>query len=130
MAGGIGGPPEPTGSPNGPGLWHHKGLMLPTPVQHVARALMREGHPRSQAIAIAVGAMKRWARGGGHVHAKTRAIAAAGVADWEAKRGLAHVASVGRDIAGARSSGRVSSGRSARREGERAALQVRMGRVR
>lgn len=86
----LGGPPEPTGRPGGPGLWKHKGLELPAPIQRVAVAIMREkGLPRSEAIAIAVGAVKHFAVGKQY-SAKTRAAGAAGVADWEAKRALAH----------------------------------------
>jgi hypothetical protein len=55
---------------------------------------MREkGLPRSQAIAIAVGAVKHFAVGKQY-SAKTHAAAAKGVADWQAKRMLAHGAHI------------------------------------
>lgn len=57
---------------------------LPPFVRAIAHALMREkGMPRSQAIALAIGAVKRWAAGGGNVSAKTRAKAVKSVAHWE-----------------------------------------------
>lgn len=57
---------------------------LPPMVRAIARALMRNGHTESGAISLAIGAVKRWARGGGKVHPSTRARAAAAVAHWEA----------------------------------------------
>ena len=53
-------------------------------IRAIAHALIRNGHPESEAIAIAIGTVKRWARGGGNVTPKTRAKAAAAVAEWEA----------------------------------------------
>lgn len=53
-------------------------------IRAIANALMREkGMPRSQAIAIAIGTCKRWARGGGDVSAKTRLKAVKAIAKWE-----------------------------------------------
>jgi hypothetical protein len=52
-------------------------------IRAIAHALIRDGMPRSQAIAIAIGTVKRWARGGGNVSAKTRAKAIKAVARWE-----------------------------------------------
>jgi peptidoglycan hydrolase-like protein with peptidoglycan-binding domain len=58
---------------------------LPAYIQHIALALVRKrGMPKSRAIAIAIGTVKRWARGGGDVDANTRAAAAKAVAEWEA----------------------------------------------
>jgi peptidoglycan hydrolase-like protein with peptidoglycan-binding domain len=66
------------------GLWHHKGLQLPAYIQHIANDLMeKRGKDESSAIAIALAAAKRWARGGGKVDAGTRAAAAKAVAEWE-----------------------------------------------
>jgi hypothetical protein len=48
---------------------------LPPMVRAIARALMRNGHSESGAISLAIGAVKRWARGGGKVHPSTRARA-------------------------------------------------------
>ena len=53
-------------------------------------ALIRAGHSESQAIQIAVGVVKRWAAGLGNVTAKTRAKAAAALAEWEAKKAASH----------------------------------------
>lgn len=53
----------------------------------IARAVHRDGsHSVSQSIAIAVGRVKTWARGGGGVNADTRAKAAKAVAEWESKK--------------------------------------------
>lgn len=60
----------------------HKGG-LPNYICRIARAVKRSGRSTSQAIAIAVSRVKRWAAGGGDVTAKTRAKAAAAVAQWE-----------------------------------------------
>lgn len=76
---------EPVGKPGGPGLWKHKGLQLPAYIQHIANDLRSErGMDESAAIATAIAAVKRWARGGGKVDANTRAAAAKAVAEWEA----------------------------------------------
>jgi len=56
----------------------------------IAHALMRAGHSESEAVALAVGAVKRWAAGEGHVTAKTRAKAAEAVAHWEALKAASH----------------------------------------
>jgi hypothetical protein len=45
--------------------------------------MIRNGHDESSAIAIAVGAVKRWARGGGKVSPEVRAAAGKAVAEWE-----------------------------------------------
>lgn len=60
---------------------------LPEYICRISRAVKRSGHPTSQAIAIAVGRVKAWARGEGDVTAKTRAKAAKAVAEWEALKG-------------------------------------------
>lgn len=60
---------------------------LPPFVRAVARALMRDhGYTMSRAIATAINKMKDWARGGDHVTAKTKAKAAAALAQWEAAK--------------------------------------------
>lgn len=56
--------------------------------REIAHALMRAGHDRSSAIAIARAAQARWARGGGHVRPQVRAAAAASTA---AQHALDHV---------------------------------------
>lgn len=70
---------------------------LPLFMRAIAHALIRNGHSESSAIATAVAACKRWAAGGGHVTAKTRAKAAAAVAEWEAKKAAAHAVPNKRD---------------------------------
>lgn len=89
--------PSPIGRPGGPGLWKHKDLELPPYIQHVAKALMRDGHSESDAIHMAVGIVKNWARGhdghGHHVHTDVRAAASGNVAKWEETRARAHAES-------------------------------------
>jgi hypothetical protein len=84
--------PHPFGKPGGPGLWGVKGMELPPYIQNIARALLRTGRAKdlSQAIAIARGASKRWAAGGGNVRPEVRAASAATSADWSAKQARAH----------------------------------------
>ena len=76
--------PHPFGKPGGPGLWKHKGLQLPPYIQNVAHGIQKSGKSESQAIAMAIGTVKRWARGGGKVSAEVKAAAAAALAQWEA----------------------------------------------
>lgn len=66
------------------GLWHHEGLQLPAYIQNVAKGLMESGHPRSEAIPMAINAIKRWARGEGHVHPEVRAASRKALAEWSA----------------------------------------------
>ncbi len=56
---------------------------LPEYICQVARAVKRSGKSTSQAIAIAVSRIKRWAAGGDDVDADTRAKAAKALAQWE-----------------------------------------------
>lgn len=80
-----------TPEPVGPGeLWHKKdkSMHLPFYIQHVANALIKNGHDESQAIQMAVGIIKRWASGspsGGerHIDSTTRAAARKALAEWE-----------------------------------------------
>jgi hypothetical protein len=81
---------SPVGDPGGRQNWVDKAGGLPTYIRAVAHALIRNGHDESSAIGLAVGAVKRWASGGGKVSAKTRTKAAAAVAEWERKRTQAH----------------------------------------
>lgn len=62
------------------------GGKLPNYICRIARAIMRSGKGRSQAISIAVSRVKVWAAGGDDVTAKTRAKAAKAVAQWEAMK--------------------------------------------
>jgi hypothetical protein len=77
---------RPLGKPGGPGLFHTKGLQLPAYIQNIAHALIKHGHPKSMAIAIAIGTVKRWSRGGGKVSPEVRAAAVKALAEWEAAK--------------------------------------------
>lgn len=82
---------EPVGKPGGPGLWGHKTWQLPAYIQHIANDLReKRGMTESRAIQVAIGVVKRWARGGGNVDAGTRAAAAKAVTEWEALKLKAH----------------------------------------
>lgn len=59
---------------------------LPTYICQIARAVKKSGKSTSQAIAIAVSRVKKWATGTG-VDKKTQAKAAAAVAEWEKLKG-------------------------------------------
>jgi hypothetical protein len=76
------------------GLWHtpdrHTGRQqLPAYIQNIAHALMRDhGMGESQAIATAINAVKRWAKGDlhwgrGHVTPEVRAASQRALAEWE-----------------------------------------------
>lgn len=70
--------------------WVARNGGLPAYIQHIAKALMKErGKSESQAVQMAIGIVKRWARGGGNVDATTRAAAAKAVAEWEALKAKA-----------------------------------------
>jgi hypothetical protein len=67
--------------------WVENSGNLPPYVREIARSIERENAvPLSRAISLAIGAVKRWARGGGNVNADTRAKAAKAVAQWTALR--------------------------------------------
>lgn len=75
----------------GKGLWGHPMWQLPAYIQHIANDLReKRGMTESRAIQVAIGVVKRWARGGGNVDAGTRAAAAKAVAEWEALKLKAH----------------------------------------
>jgi hypothetical protein len=57
---------------------------LPPYVRKLARGIMKSGKTKSQAIAIAISRIKKWAAGGDDVDADTRAKAAKALAQWEA----------------------------------------------
>lgn len=82
---------RPTGTPGGKANWVDRTGGLSPYLRAIVHALIRSGHTQSEAIQIGVGTLKRWAAGGGNVSAATRARAAAALADWEAKRGAAHL---------------------------------------
>lgn len=60
---------------------------LPKYIRIVANGI--KGHSKSRRIALAVAAVKRWARGGGNVKPAVRAAAAKAVAEWEALKAAA-----------------------------------------
>lgn len=64
--------------------WVERGGGLPPYVRKLARAIMKTGKSKSQAIAIAISRIKKWAAGGDGVNADTKAKAAAALAKWEA----------------------------------------------
>lgn len=66
---------------------------LPRYIKRISDALQRRGMGESHAIASAVNTVKRWARGGGDVTAKTRAKAIKALAEWEAKKARARLGS-------------------------------------
>lgn len=70
-------------------LFATPGAELPGFVREVARALMRNGKSKSQAIQIAIGQIKKWAAGGGGVNADTQAKAARALEQWEAAKAKA-----------------------------------------
>jgi hypothetical protein len=86
---------ESTPDPLGPNsLWHtpdshvSQPQKLPNYVEHVADALQRSGMDESQAIATAINAMRRWAKGnlgsgGGHVTPEVQAASQRALAEWE-----------------------------------------------
>ncbi len=65
--------------------WVEKQGGLPEYICQVARAIKRSGKSTSQAIAIAVSRIKKWASGVG-VDADTQAKAAKALAEWEKKK--------------------------------------------
>lgn len=70
--------------------WVARAGGLPTYIQHVAHALVENGHPESQAIGMAVGVVKNWSEGKGGVHKAIKAAAGKAIAEWEAKKGASH----------------------------------------
>ena len=82
--------PAPIGDPNGPGLWHVKGMQMPPYFQQVRNALIRSGHSVAGASAITWGAMRKWAAGGGNVHPEVRKAAADTLAKLKVKEAVAH----------------------------------------
>lgn len=64
--------------------WVEKSGGLPKYICEIAKGVMRSGKTKSQAIAIAVSRVKKWAAGGDDVEADTRAKAVKALAQWEA----------------------------------------------
>lgn len=65
--------------------WVEQAGGLPDYICRIARAVKKTGKTTSQAIAIAVSRVKKWATGAG-VNAKTQAKASKAVTEWEALR--------------------------------------------
>lgn len=88
--GGRIGTDKPSGSRSNGENWVERskvgGGKLPRYIRIVMNGLLKAGHSRSKAIALAVAAMKRWAAGGNHVSPKVQAAAAEAVAQWEAMK--------------------------------------------
>jgi len=76
--------------------WVTRAGGLPDYVRAVAHALMRKGMPESKAIAIAVSQMKKGF--GPKSKPQTKAHAAAAAAEWEAKKGKAHLTKITSEI--------------------------------
>lgn len=74
--------------PNKPGVsnWVEKAGGLPRYIRKIAEDLHAKGHDVGKAIQLAVGIVRNWAEGKGNVSAKTRAKAAAALAEWERKK--------------------------------------------
>lgn len=64
--------------------WVEKAGDLPAYVREIARSVEKTGKTLSQAIAIAISRIKKWAAGGDGVSAKTAAKASKALAEWEA----------------------------------------------
>lgn len=71
---------------------------LPRYIRIVRNGLMKDGMPEGRATALAVGAMKRWARGGGNVSPKVQAAAAKALAQWEAMKAAAKAKSAAKSL--------------------------------
>ncbi len=56
----------------------------------IVHALIRSGHSEQDSVRLAIGIVKRWARGEGKVTKATRARAAQAVAEWEALKAKDH----------------------------------------
>jgi hypothetical protein len=69
--------------------WVTQGGGLDPFLRAIAHSLIRNGHSKSQAIALAIGSVRRWAAGGGNVTPKTRAKAVKALASWEALKAKA-----------------------------------------
>ena len=65
------------------GLWHDRGAQLPAYIQNIAHALRRDGHSESEAIQLAIAAVRRLASGGDHVKPEVREAASRALAEWE-----------------------------------------------
>jgi hypothetical protein len=82
--------PAPRGKPGGPGLYDVAGMGHTAYEQQIVKALIeKRGMDPHRAYAVARGAIRRWMRGGGHVHPEVRAAATAAEAGELAKQARA-----------------------------------------
>lgn len=79
--------------------WVQSAGGLPEYICQIARAIKRSGKSTSQAIAIAVSRVKKWAAGGDDVDADTRAKAAKALAQWEKLKAKSHAKSDSKKVA-------------------------------
>lgn len=87
--------PAPYGRPGGPGLYGVKGQKHSDYFEQIVKALMeKRGMDKGRASAIAYGALRKWAKGGGHVHPEVRGAAAGALAEEASKHGHAHANSI------------------------------------
>lgn len=83
--------PAPRGKPGGPGLYDVKGMGHTDYLQQIVKALIeKRGMPPGKAYAIARGAIRKWMRGGGHVHPEVMAAAGRAEAGEVARQARAH----------------------------------------
>lgn len=78
--------------------WVQSNGGLPEYICRIARAIKKTGKTTSQAIAIAVSRVKKWAAGADDVDADTRAKAAAALAEWEKLKAKSHAKSAAKKV--------------------------------
>lgn len=88
--GGRAGNDRSTGSRSNGENWIEQQGGMPRYIRIVRNGLMKHGHSESSATRLAIGAIKRWAAGGGDVSPKVRAAAQKALAEWEAMKKRAH----------------------------------------
>lgn len=77
--------------PGDPGAnWVSESGGLPPYICNVAKHIKEDGHTTSEAIAMAVSQIKKWIADP-KTTPETKSKASAAIADWESKRGQAHV---------------------------------------
>jgi hypothetical protein len=87
--------PAPRGRPGGPGLYHVQGMGHTPYLQQIVKALIdKRGMPSDKAYRIARGAIRKWMRGGGHVHPEVRAAAGRAEAGELTRQARAHTHAV------------------------------------
>lgn len=83
--------PAPYGKPGGPGLYGKAGNKHSDYFEQVVQALMKKrGMDKAQASRIAWGALRKWRRGGGHVHPEVMAAAGKALGQEAAAGARAH----------------------------------------